>query len=57
MNIGILGCGAFGLALAHILDRNGCSIDMWTHNEEEKNELIDNEITQSVKNYSKNKSD
>ena len=39
MNIGILGCGAFGLALAHILNRNGCSIDMWTHNEEERNEL------------------
>ena len=51
MNIGILGCGAFGLALAHILNRNGCSIDMWTHNEDERKELDKKRISSKLKGY------
>lgn len=51
MNIGVLGCGAFGLALANILNRNGCSIDMWTHNEEEKNELDKKRESSKLKGY------
>ena len=51
MNIGILGCGAFGLALAHILNRNGCSIDMWTHNEEERKELDKKRVSSKLKDY------
>ena len=51
MNIGILGCGAFGIALAHILNRNGCSIDMWTHNCEEKEILDKKRISSKLKDY------
>ncbi len=51
MNIGILGCGAFGLALAHILNRNGCSVDMWTHNEEERKELDKKRVSSKLKDY------
>ena len=51
MNIGILGCGAFGLALAHILNRNGCSIDMWTHNDEERKELDKKRVSSKLKGY------
>ena len=35
MKVGILGAGAFGLALSHILVKNKVTVEMWTHNEEE----------------------
>ena len=38
MKIGILGCGAYGLALSSVLDKNN-DIIMWTKFEEEKNNL------------------
>lgn len=38
MKIGILGCGAYGLALSSVLDKNN-DIVMWTKFEEEKNNL------------------
>ena len=35
MNIGILGTGASGMALASIFDYNKCSVMMWTNSKEE----------------------
>ena len=39
MKIGILGCGAYGLALSSIMHDNGHDITMWTRFEEEKRDL------------------
>ncbi|MBQ6477139.1 MAG: NAD(P)-dependent glycerol-3-phosphate dehydrogenase [Bacilli bacterium] len=39
MKIGILGTGAYGLALSSIMHDNGCDITMYTRTEEEKNVL------------------
>ena len=30
MKVGILGAGAFGLALSHILVKNKVTVEMWT---------------------------
>jgi len=40
MNIGILGCGAYGIALAKIFNENRNNVTMWTVYEKEKEELI-----------------
>ena len=40
MRVGILGCGAYGLALSSIMHENKCEIIMWTDFEEEKEKLI-----------------
>lgn len=39
MKVGIIGTGAYGLALALTSHENNCDITMWTKFEEEKNEL------------------
>lgn len=39
MKIGILGTGAYGLALASVFEENQCKVTMWTKFEEEKEEL------------------
>ena len=39
MRIGLLGCGAYGLALSSIMHDNQCDIPMWTRAEEEALEL------------------
>ena len=39
MKIGIIGCGAYGLALSSIMHDNKCDITMWTKNEKEKKDL------------------
>ena len=39
MKIGLLGCGAYGLALSSILHENKCDITMWTREEKEAQEL------------------
>ena len=39
MKIGLLGCGAYGLALSSIMHDNKCDITMWTRAEEEAKEL------------------
>ena len=39
MKIGLIGCGAYGLALSSVMHENKCDITMWTRNEKEKNEL------------------
>ena len=40
MKIGILGTGAYGLALSSIMYQNKCEITMWTDFEEEKEMLV-----------------
>lgn len=40
MKIGLLGCGAYGLALSSIMHDNGCDITMWTRSPEEAATLI-----------------
>ena len=51
MKVGILGAGAFGIALASILHRNNVYIEMWTHNEEERNVLDKDRVSSRLKNY------
>lgn len=40
MKIGILGTGAYGMALASIFEHNKYNVMMWTNSEEEKNLLL-----------------
>lgn len=40
MKIGILGTGAYGMALASIFDYNKCNIKMWTNSKEEMDMLL-----------------
>ncbi len=39
MKVGILGCGAYGIALSSILSKNNIDVSIWTHNENEEKEL------------------
>lgn len=36
MKVAILGCGAYGLALASVLVKNKVDVSMWSYKEEEK---------------------
>ena len=36
MKVGVLGAGAYGLALTHILVNNKVEVTMWTHDENER---------------------
>ena len=53
MNITILGCGAYGTALAHMFKENNCNIKMWNKFEDVfpnlKKELPDIEFTSNMK--------
>lgn len=42
MKVGLFGTGAYGMALASILEENNIEVTMWTKFEEEKNNLIKN---------------
>lgn len=48
MKVTVLGCGAYGIALAMMLHRNNHDITMWTKFEEEKN-LLENTRVNSTK--------
>lgn len=48
MKIGILGTGAYGLALAHIFHENKNSVIMWTKFEDEKKEIEETRINSKV---------
>ncbi len=39
MKVGILGCGAYGIALSSILSKNNIDVSIWTHNEIKVKEL------------------
>ena len=51
MKVGILGAGAFGLALSHILVKNKVTVEMWTHNEEEVKVLDKKRISKKLDGY------
>ena len=51
MKIGIIGTGAFGIAIASVLYRNKNNITMWTAFEEEKGELENNRVRKNLNNY------
>lgn len=51
MKIGILGSGAYGLALAHILINNKKDTTVWTISEEECKFLKENRISNKLNNY------
>lgn len=51
MKVGVLGAGAFGLALSHILVKNKVTVEMWTHNEEEVNVLDIKRISKKLDGY------
>lgn len=51
MKVGILGAGAFGLALSHILVKNKVTVEMWTHNEEEAKVLDKKRISKKLDGY------
>ena len=51
MKVGILGAGAFGLALSHILVKNKVTVEMWTHNEEEDKVLDKKRISKKLDGY------
>ena len=51
MKVAILGCGAYGLALASILVKNKVDVTMWSYKEEEKDKLIKIRKSDKLKNY------
>ena len=51
MKAGVLGAGAFGLALSHILVKNKVTVEMWTHNEEEAKILDKKRISKKLDGY------
>lgn len=48
MKIGILGTGAYGMALASIFNYNKCNIMMWTNSSEEKDLLLKNKKSDKI---------
>lgn len=48
MKIGLLGCGAYGMALSSIMTDNNCDITMWTKFTEEKENLEKNRSNEKL---------
>lgn len=48
MKIGILGTGAYGMALASIFNYNKCNVKMWTNSQEEKELLLKNKKSDKI---------
>lgn len=48
MKIGILGTGAYGMALASIFDYNKCNVMMWTNSKEELELLVKNKKSDKI---------
>ncbi len=51
MKVTILGCGAYGLALSSILERNNVDVTLWTHKKEEEIELQNNRVSKRLIDY------
>ncbi len=51
MKVGIIGTGAYGIALAEILNKNKLDVILWTKFEKEYNELKDNKIVKTLNNH------
>lgn len=48
MKIGILGAGAYGMAMASVFDNNGSKIKIWSNSEEEVNLLLTNHKSNKI---------
>lgn len=48
MKVGILGAGAYAMAMANVFYNNKCLIKMWSNSEEEVNELLRNKKSSKV---------
>ena len=51
MKVAILGCGAYGLALASILVKNKVVVTMWSYSNEEKEILTKSRKSNKLENY------
>ena len=51
MKVAILGCGAYGLALASILVKNKVDVSMWSYSNEEKEILTKSRKSNKLENY------
>lgn len=51
MKVAILGCGAYGLALASILVKNKVDVGMWSYSNEEKEILTKSRKSNKLENY------
>ncbi len=51
MNVSIIGCGAYGLALGSILYKNKCNIKYWTFDKNEKEFLEKNRESNKLKDF------
>lgn len=51
MKVGVLGAGAFGLALSHILVKNNVTVEMWTHSEDEAKTLDKTRTSKKLNGY------
>lgn len=52
MNIGIIGAGVFGIALADLLYKNGNHITIWSKFDDEINKLKDSRVCQNLEGFS-----
>ena len=53
MKVAIIGSGAYGLALALMVNKNTKEIEMWTKFEEEKNMLLEKRENEKVLKFQK----
>ena len=51
MKVGVLGAGAYGLALSHILVNNKVDVTVWTHDENERNILDKKRVSNKLSDY------
>lgn len=51
MKVGVLGAGAYGLALSHILVNNKIDVTVWTHDENEAKSLDKDRVSKKLNNY------
>ena len=51
MKIGILGSGAYGIALASLAFKNNHDVIVWSHREEEKELLNKKRVSTKLKDY------
>ncbi len=51
MNVGILGCGAYGIALASIANRNNHRVTLWSYSEDEKKIITSTLKSPKLNNY------
>ncbi len=51
MKVAVLGCGAYGLALASILVKNNMDVYMWSYSDEEKKILTKSRKSNKLENY------